>query len=810
VINIAPSSALISASAEATRNYFSQFSLVSALPADNDDNKNKLYTKAEVPGVIRGGAFDRIRSDQVVFGQVVNSRATDAGGGDPQNSLQSVGRIDYNFSPKEVVTLRFGTDRQTLFEGTNSFSPWNGFNTGTRLQNDNLSLSLTQAHSAKLITQTRLAFNRLRLEQPLGEAGSVPGLRFFANAPATLDGYEIVLPGYSSQSRYQLPFGGPQNVYQIYQDATYLWGRHEFRGGGSYSYTQDNRRYGALQNSSQTLANTNSFGQALDNLVRGKLYSFTGAIDPRGKFPGEVLDLPAEEPNFTRHNRYQEAAGYLNDAWRINRRLMLNLGLRYEFFSVPHNKDQALDSNFYFGEGGNIYQQIRSGKVQIASQSAAKGLYRPDTNNFAPRLGLAWDPFGDGRTSLRAGLGIAYERIFDHAIANIAQNPPNYAVVALIAGTNISGIDITDSNTGPFDETGKLTIPQSNIAAIDPNLRTAQARFWNLSLQRELRRNLIASVDYSGSEGRDLYAVSNFNRIGSGNVYLNDACTGGRCTSRLNNQYADINLLTNQGSSDYHGVTVGLDGRDFFARGLLFNAKYTWATAKDNISSTLSESANNFNLGLLDPFNPALDRGYADYDIRHRLIISGIWDIPYQPGFQPSTITGYLYKHLLSGLSLSGIFSAQTGTPYTIYDCTASANNICSRLVGSGLSNGANDNPLALGLPNRFEYLGLSGQTAGRYVNPLTGTSIFGPFPSDMTARNNFRGPGYWNLDLGLFKTFRVREWAQMQLRAEVYNVFNHANLFLVGNETDISRYAYVPARRDGRRNVQFALKIIF
>ena len=119
-------------------------------------------------------------------------------------------------------------------------------------------------------------------------------------------------------------------------------------------------------------------------------------------------------------------------------------------------------------------------------------------------------------------------------------------------------------------------------------------------------------------------------------------------------------------------------------------------------------------------------------------------------------------------------------------------------------------NPADLSTPNRFNYISLTGLTAGSYVNSITGTSIYGPFPAGMTERNSFRGPGNWNLDMALYKTFRVKEWATIQLRGEVYNVFNHANLFVVGSETDISRFGYVPARRDGRRNVQFALRIIF
>ncbi len=812
VISIVPSSDLIAASSEATRNYFAQFALANSLPANNDDNAGQLYTKGEIASlfpIVKGGAFDKIKSDTVVFGQVVNQRAIDAGGGDPQNGLQSVARPDYNFSNKETVNVRFGTDRQTLFDGTNSFNPYSGFNTGARLQNDNLSISLTQAHSSRLITQTRLAVNRLVYEQPLGGAGSAPGLSFFGNTTPAIDGYELTLPGYSTTGGVALPFGGPQNVFQVYQDGTYLWRKHELRFGGVYSYTQDNRTYGAYQNAVQVLGASNNFGQALDNLVKGKLYSFTGSIDPRGRFPGDTLQLPAEAPNFTRSNRYQEAAGYLNDAWRVRRNVTLNLGVRYEFFGVPRNRDENLDSNFYFGEGANLYEQIRNGKVQLTSASGVGGFYKSDTNNYAPRVGFAWDVFGDGQTSLRGGYGIAFDRVFDNAIVSIIQNPPNYAQVALIAGTNISGIDITDSNTGPFDESGRLTIPQTNITAIDANLKTAQARFWNFSLQRELAPNLVASIDYSGSQGRDLYAVSNFNRIGSGNVHLNDACTGSNCTARLNTQYADINPLTNQGYSDYQGVTVGLDGRNLLTRGLLFNARYTWATSKDNISSILSEAANNFNFGFLDPFNPDLDKGYSDFDVRHRLVVSGVWDIPYQPNFQPTTITGYIYKHMLSGLSLSGIFSAQTGAPFSVYDCAKSANNVCVRAVGNADTSGS-DTPAALSAANRFQYIDLSGMISGSYVNPITGTSIFGPFPSGMTERNAFRGPGYWNPDMGLFKTLRLREWVTLQLRGEVYNVFNHANLFVIGQQTDISRFNYVPAQRNGRRNIQFAIRIIF
>jgi hypothetical protein len=95
-------------------------------------------------------------------------------------------------------------------------------------------------------------------------------------------------------------------------------------------------------------------------------------------------------------------------------------------------------------------------------------------------------------------------------------------------------------------------------------------------------------------------------------------------------------------------------------------------------------------------------------------------------------------------------------------------------------------------------------------IAAITGTSIFGSFPAGMTERNSFRGPGAWNVDVAVFKTIRVREWGTLQLRAEAYNIFNHANLFVIGHQTDISRFGYVPAQRNGRRNLQFAIRFIF
>src|SRR5262249_57930495 len=153
-------------------------------------------------------------------------------------------------------------------------------------------------------------------------------------------------------------------------------------------------------------------------------------------------------------NRYHEWALYGQDSWRSRPRLTLNLGLRYEYFGVQHNADQTLDSNFYLGSGATLPEQIANGTVQRAVDSPIGALWKPDKNNFAPRIGIAWDVFGNGKTSLRGGYGMAYERNFGNVTFNVIQNPPNNATIQFNAGSDVPSIPITLDNLGPLAGSG--------------------------------------------------------------------------------------------------------------------------------------------------------------------------------------------------------------------------------------------------------------------------------------------------------------------------------------------------------------------
>jgi hypothetical protein len=356
-------------------------------------------------------------------------------------------------------------------------------------------------------------------------------------------------------------------------------------------------------------------------------------------------------------------------------------------------------------------------------------------------------------------------------------------------------------------------LPATSLRAVDPNIVNAYAHFWSAAIERRVFSNSVASIEYSGSAGRDLYSISNINRRGFGNVFLGDTLTtSGFGSGRLNNAGAsDINFRSNGGRSNYNALILSFDSSNLQKLNLRLSARYTYSKTLDNLSTTFSESSNNFNLGFLDPFNPDVDYGFADFDIRHRFVTSFTWGVPTVRDARG------MFKHVLGGWELTGIFTARTGTPFSVFDCTNSifAESPCIRVLANGPldfnPSVSRDNPNIAGQPNRYQFVDLSGLTPGTFVNPITGSNDPGPFPSNMTARNAFRGPGLWNFDGGLYKNFKFNERVNLQLRLEAYNVFNHANAFVIYGfpENEISNGA-VPAFYDGRRQLQLAGKIIF
>jgi outer membrane receptor protein involved in Fe transport len=810
-------------------------------------------------------AYDPTGTTMPIFDRVNYSAPADSGGGSPQNTYEAVGRMDWNITDKTMLYGRYAMFKSTFFPGSINNSPYAGFNTGQNVLNQNFLLNLTHIFTPNLVSQTKLVYNRLNLLQPLGTQAVGPTLYMNDTVAVNFDsGRLVAFPGYNEFTPGSaIPFGGPQNLSQFYEDLSWTHGKHSFKFGGNYIYTRDNRVFGAYQEAVQVLKSggVNDI-LALNNFLAGNTSAsgagFTVAIFPQGEMPcfrnpgtGAVILTPACTlqgplglPNFARSNRYNDLSFYGMDSWRIHPRLTLNLGLRWEYYGVQHNKNAALDSNFYYGSTGcppispgcpgyAAIDRVANGFPSVAGSSPVGGLWEPQYHNFAPRVGFAWDVFGNGKTSLRGGYGISYERNFGNVTFNVIQNPPNYATA------QIAGVPIQVQNLGPFAAPGAHAFPPPSARHVQQNIPSAYDQFWSLTIEHELFKDTLLSVGYSGSKGTHLYDIASFNRQFFGCMYIGPPYNCALSSVRDNLQFGGINTRGAAGFSSYHALLVGVRSSNFRGWGLTFNANYTYAHNIDNLSTTFSESANNFNLGYLDPFNPALDKGSADTDARHRFVFSAIWDIPLG-----KSSTGFM-KQVLNGWELAPIYTARTGLPFSIWDC-ANGFAICNRTVfNSAPGNSVTGNPTQCldtstvpptVIPNCFNLMTLPAATP--YADPVLGLSDFGacntvpgvsattvfpcPYPANMSGRNGFVGPNNWNLNLGIYKNFKITERWTLQFRNEWYNVFNHHNFYVNGGAAEDDGFSGTPAATitgykggpggstDERRFVQFALKLIF
>lgn len=806
LISWIPTPQFIAASAQPTRDFFAAY-------GGNVSPSGTVLTRGDVSAILGTGtgAFSQLPAGTPVFARVEKSLPIDAGGGDPQNDYQWVSRVDITLNNSTQMYVRYAMQDQQAEVGTNSASPYGGFDTGYLNKNHNILASLTRVYGSSFTTQTKVTWNRLLGDQPLNGEYQ-PTLYMNPGTPVSLQGYNIAFPGYLPfNPGNAIPFGGPQKLLQLYQDQTWIRGKHDVRFGGNYVHIADDRTFGAYANAVEALNLTAAALPALDNFVLGRLARFQTAINPEG-YPGGTYTTPVSLPSFTSFNRYNEFALYANDNWSVGNRLTLNLGVRYEYYGPQKKTDPKSDSNFYYGDPNvsvstsspaDIVRGIATGAPLPTSESPIGALWKSDWNNWAPRLGFAWDVSGDGRTSVRGGYGMGFERNFGNVTYNVLFNPPKYLVASIDAGVDVTTMPIFTDNAGPFGGVAgvRKTIPGGSLRHVDQNIETAYAHFYGLSLQKQIGSAITGSVEYTGSSGRKLYDLSDPNKPGAALIYTGTGTT----TSRPNPRFTAFNTRGNRGRSQYHGVTFGLDLRQLAQTGLQMSAKYTVSSTHDNLSTTFSDDGqNNFNLGYLDAFDPMLDWGYAQFDARHRLALSGVWVLPFGRGASGAT------KALVSDWQLNWIFTARTGYPFTLWDCT-NGFFYCMRAENpDGIDLKALDGA-STGNPNEFSLLDLTPLLphAGGYANAITGTSDFGPYPADMTERDAVRGPGYWNVDFGLSKRIRFGTRA-VQLRVEAYNLFNHANLFPNTNTADLASFTEITGSRAGNRRVQLGAKFEF
>jgi Carboxypeptidase regulatory-like domain len=793
---LTPTPQLLTASNAATSTFFNAFPQGTAI-------NGRVFTVGDVVALTGNtgatGTFFGLPAATPAFGQVFFNAPVDVGAGAPQDTGSTIFRMDAVISDRTLLYGRYGFEDRSLYRGAFSASPFNGFNTGSRERNHNALANLTHSFVNNWSVNGKVSYNRLNLRRDAPANASAPRL-FLSNSPAAIGSFSVFLPG-------DLPLTpglnnlatGPLNLTQGGLDFAGPWANQQFRFGANYFYTEDNRNFGTLQNSVALLGA--NLPQALNNLVSGQVSAFQVAFNPQGLLPGQTATLPLTQPNFNRSLSAHDFSLYFSHSLRALPRVNVLWGLRYDFFDTPQSRDGAVLNSFFAGDGTNFAESIRNGRFVASGNGTANGqVYKRDWDNIAPRVGLAIDLTGDGKTALRGGYGINYERPFS-TVVPFLQTTNNFAVASFTAVNGTTPLPLTANNFGPLGgTTGTVTLPSFAVRGLDANLETPMIHFWNVSLERELGRNTVAAAQYVGSHGRDLYTVSNVNRPGSAAAFLNSSSP----TARLNPALGPITYLTTGGRSNYNALLLEVANSTWQTIGLQMSARYRYAKTLDNVSAFNNGGLTSFATNALDPFNADNDYGPSDLDVRHRFIGTFNWEVPFQR-IGDKFFGGA--RQVFGGWQLTGIFNVQSGPPVTLFNCTGAltAETPCPRLALSGTvdGNGLDDPTPDATIPNRFTFFNPS--TTGT-VTPGT---VFAPFPAGTTNRNFLHGPNFWNVDMGVHKRIALTENTSIQVRGEFFNLFNQANLF-VPNTVDVGSTPFVPGFKSGRRHVQLAVKLLF
>ncbi len=651
----------------------------------------------------------------------------------------------------------------------------------------------THIFGPRLVNEARVGYTRFgffRLQQDravdvinrlgirgLTDAGRTP---FNNGAPETqLTGF-VTIGGPTN-----LPQGRHDNTYHYVENMTLVQGRHAMKWGF------DIRRF--LFNSFFTSFGRGSFrfdGRFTGNSVADMLLGMPFRAD---RNLGEPF-----------HNALTFSSGYyFQDDWKIHPRLTLNLGLRYEFNLPPIEKVNKLASfdprtgTLKVAGGREAVLNPATGLLEIRSRGdIGRRLWETDKNNLAPRVGLAWRPFGGTATVIRAGYGLFYNyQIVGNGITPLSRNSPFRQ----------------RQTSGPFPATDRPNLADAFVgipAVIPPGIqedfKTAYLNQWSFGVQRELARNLVLDVSYLGSQGHKLPVPWNINQALPG--------TGSVANRRPYLGFGNITggFISSIGNSNYNALTVRAERR--FNRGLSFTSSYTWSKSIDDSTgiSAASDASGSF---AQNARNLRAERALSDFDVTHRLVFGYVWDLPFGVGRSFAT-SSRPFNAIIGGWQLTGILTLQGGRPFTIFTGTDQSD-----------TDGLNDRPNIIGDWQ------VSRRTADRWFNPCTrlangslrncaagDSPAWGVNPQSTfgnAGRNILRGDTLKNFDLGISRDFRMTERQKLQFRCEFFNLPNHANFALPvqsAARTDfasITRAAF-QSQTGAQRQIQFALKYAF
>lgn len=672
-----------------------------------------------------------------------------------RNGAQVNGRIDHAFNDfkDRLYGSFYRTTRQTVeFAAPSPYYP--RFSPAEPEFTDYVSLNWTHSSGGSFVNQMIATYTRT-----------------FGDAPC--DNCQV--PAMGSNDGTALPGNGfigvfIQNNYNWNDVATLISGRHTFEFGGEIGRHYDDEFF-----TDTTLRPTFQFANVLEFAADNPYQESNINFNPRTGAQG-----PQNNTDFA--TRSTGLALFVGDKIKVTPNLTLNLGVRWEAYLGATEK-YARQSNGSFVNGGSTYQE----RLAKMAMLPVDGLWHNRYDNFAPRIGLAWDPTGKGRMSIRAGYGISYDRITNQIYTSNRSNLP------LIANATVSIFNPPPGNQPNFglgasgetpynfpqvsglspglDAKNGLISGRAAQAIIDPNISVPYAESWNFGIQFELIRGWLAEGNYNGSAGHHLLSSYDVNRF-TGDLFDNGVL------DRYNSSFGALNYGMSNYNSAYHGGTLSLRNRGFW-KGVNFQAAYTFGKAIDQ--------AQTYGVQPVDPLALNIERGLADYDSRHRLSFSTLWRLPTVNSFLGSS---KFANALINGWQVSNITILQAGSPFSVF-CGRSFSAVTDPDTGAIIGNSGcdfNGDGINNDRPNQASFgNSLTGQQSFSHSDFLSGILTASEFPLPAfgqyygsLGRNTFRGPAYYNTDFSAVKATHIpwftSEGARMEIRAEFFNVFNHVN----------------------------------
>jgi hypothetical protein len=698
-------------------------------------------------------------------------------------------RYDHYFGDNDQLFARYAASAANTFDPL----PINGSNVPGFPVTDGIttnSFTVSDVHiiSPSTVQTARLAFFRNVFIYEDAQ-NHTPGSSLGFDYPPTLGTNAgipfLIVSGYASVGN---PITGPQNTAQNDYQGSYsiamTRGRHNLKLGADLDRQQINVLLGIATNGFFVFAPFPASDAFASLLLGQSVQFFQGGGD------------------FNRGLRKWIAAGYVQDDFRITPRLTLNYGLRYEI-NTPYVDIRNRMNEWAPGQQSTVMPDAPPGLLFPGDKGVPAGIAAVDYHEFMPRVGLAWDPLGTGKMTVRAAYGIFYD-----GYTNGTGGPLQAAVSALpwteayqLAGPGFSLANPYGGQAPPF--ASQQFVQPATILTVQQGMLPPYSQNWNLSIQRVIAKDYLFDVRYVGNKGTHLprFIEANPSIFGPGATQENteqrreyaDCNSAGVC------DYGSVGLIAGDSSSTYHSLQLAFSRQ--FTRNLGFLASYWFSKSLDYISSlNVAGSAPTLVAGENDlaqnPFDLAAEHGPSLFNAKNRFVFSGSYKLPTWQGASRAA------AFIVNGWQLNTIASISSGTPFTVYDSA----NVSEQGTAPEITGFYSSRPDLISNPN------LGPHTPSQWVNPaafqrLNPVTQAGQFGNE--GRNVVLGPGIESVDLSLFKNFAISESQRVQFRAECFNSLNHANFGLPENDLNSPDFGQI-LQAGPPRLFQLALKYIF